>query len=328
MRFLVLGCGSIGKRHIRNLRALGEADVHAFDPAQARRQEALEAGASEAFADLGEALGKKPSAVLVCSPTSLHLEQSLAAARAGAHLFIEKPLSTTLDGLDELLAETAVRNLSSLVGCNFRFHPGMVRVKELLTGGELGRIVSARADFGQYLPDWHPWEDYRRTYSARRDLGGGVLFDRIHEIDLLLWLMGDVSAVSAFMGTLSGLEIDTEDTVDMILRFAGGAQGAIHLDYLRRDYKCVLEVTGELGVAEWSFLDHRIRWYTARDKAWSSLSWPRHDVNQMYLEQTRHFLRVLRGEEESQNDLAGGIAALRVALAAISSDAQGRVVKP
>jgi predicted dehydrogenase len=326
LRFVIVGGGSIGKRHLGNLQALGATHIVVVDPVAERLREIAEkfgVKTSESFAATLEA---GADAVLICSPTSLHLEQALMAARAGCHLFIEKPIAETLARTDELLAEIERRSLHSLVGCNFRFHPGLQRVKTLLAERAIGNVVSARAQFGQYLPDWHPWEDYRLGYSASRAKGGGVVLDRIHEIDYIQWLLGDVAEVFAWLGQLSHLEIDTEDTAEILLRFADGPIGSVHLDYVRRTYDCSLEIVGDLGTIQWRFAPHEVRWSNAATQSSQELAWPWYAANEMYLEQTKHWLRVLEGREVSLQDCRSALVPLKIALAAKQAAMTGRSV--
>jgi predicted dehydrogenase len=315
-RFLVIGCGSIGMRHVHNLRKLGVTDIAAFDVSQDRRQEVGQRFEIPVFDDLQTALAHGALATVICTPTHLHLQHALEAARAGSNLFIEKPVAHSLDGLDELKLEVARHGLATLVGCNFRFHPGLRHVKTLVADGVAGSLVSARAQFGQYLPDWHPWEDYRGGYSAHRAMGGGVVLDRIHDIDYLRWILGEVSEVAAMMDHLSHIETDTEDTAEILFRFSSGVLGSVHVDYVRRTYNCSLELVGDLGTITWSYEGRKVRWYCASESAWRSLEWPRYDENEMYLEEMRHFLRVLKREELSELDVTEGARVLAIAVAA------------
>ncbi len=325
--FLVVGVGSIGKRHIANLRRVGVRRIWAYDPQRERVDEAEARWGVRGFSSLEAALDAGPKAVLVCSPPVYHVPQALAAARVGAHLFVEKPLSASLEGVDELLAEVEARGLKTLVGCNFRFHPGLQRLRAALQEGALGRVLFARAEFGQYLPDWHPWEDYRQGYSARRDLGGGVVLDRIHEIDYLVWLFGPVEEVTGWVGQVSDLDIETEDLAEAWLRFRSGVRAAVHVDYLNRTYTCRAEVVAAEGTAWWSFLPHELRLYDATRAETRSWAWPHYEVNDMYLAQTEHFLRVLAGEEPSAKDLRQARHILEVALAVKASAEQGRSIR-
>ncbi len=324
--FLILGCGSIGKRHIGNLLHLNAGEVIAFDPNPERRREVETRFAIPTVSDPAPLLARGVSVVFVCSPTHLHMRQSLAAARAGAHIFVEKPLSLNLHGAAELKAEVDARGLIALTGCNFRFHPGLRKVKELVDCAAIGRIVSARAQFGHYLPDWHPWEDYRNGYSAHRHMGGGVILDRIHELDYLHWLFGDATHVLALAGKLSSLEIDCEDTAEILLRLATGAFCSVHLDYVRRVYDCSLEITGEGGSICWSFPNHEVRWYTAASREWQSTSWPNYPANDMYVEELRHFLLAIHGLEPPAQTLDNARRTLATALAAKQSAIEGRQI--
>lgn len=179
-RVCVVGCGSIGQRHVRNLVDLGGADVLGVDPRRDRRALVATAHGIETRSSLEEAWKWSPDIVFVCTPTSLHMPPAIEAAARGCHLFIEKPLSHNRDEVGRLASLAAERSLVSMVACNLRFHPGLLRVKELVDAGSVGTVVACRAEFGQYLPDWRPAEDYRASYSARSELGGGVILDVVH----------------------------------------------------------------------------------------------------------------------------------------------------
>ncbi|HUS06522.1 MAG TPA: Gfo/Idh/MocA family oxidoreductase [Bryobacteraceae bacterium] len=319
-RFLIVGCGSIGKRHLCNLQRLGVTDIVVFDEREDRRREAAERW-NVATVDNIESGLEGSGIALICTPTHLHAGAALSAARAGCHLFIEKPLAHRLEDIDLLLEEITCRRLHTLVGCNFRFHPAMRELKRLMTEGIAGRPVSARAQFGQYLPDWHPWEDYRQGYSARREMGGGVVLDRVHELDYMRWLMGSVTEVCALTGRLSSLEIDSEDTAEILLYFQSGAIGSVHVDYVRRNPECRLEIIGEEGTLEWSYRNHSASWYVGRDRVRHHIEWPNYDPNDMYLDQMRHFLAVLEGRERAAHDVCDARNVLEIALAAKQSSA-------
>lgn len=326
MRFFVIGCGSIGQRHIRNLLALDVHDIVAFDVRDDRRSEVQSQYGVLVTADLERALDTRPDVAVVATPTSLHVPLALEAARNGAHLFVEKPLSDRADGIEELLAAVQARKLVTLVGCNFRFHPGLQLVKHLIEDGTIGRVLSSRAQFGQYLPDWHPREDYRQRYSAHRESGGGVILDQVHELDYLRWLLGEVSEVFCFAGKLSDLEISTEDTASILLRFNGGALGEVHLDYIQRAYDRSLQLIGDEGTIWWSYQDKLVRWYTASDRMWRSAAWPAYEPNDMYVAEMRHLLGCLAGRETPALDLMGGWRVLEIALAARASAERGELI--
>ncbi len=325
--FLIIGCGSIGKRHLANLQKLGSCKIKAFDINTTRCEEIKEQFEIEVFHDLDFALSEDVDVAIICSPTSLHFEHSIRAARAGCHLFIEKPVSDSLEGLSQLSEIVSEKNLFTLVGCNFRFHPGLIQVHSLLETDAIGKVISSRAQFGQFLPDWHPWEDYRKTYSAQEKLGGGVIFDRIHELDYMRWLFGDVAEVVAFVDHISSLEIDTEDIAEILLKFSHGSIGSIHLDYIRRTYDASLEIIGEKGIIRWNYQNHFVEWYKIDDHKWHSIRWENHDGNQMYLEEMKHFLNILERKEESVLPLNEAIKVLELAIATKKSARDRKVIR-
>jgi len=326
-RLLLAGLGSIGKRHLDNLRALGESDVDLYRTGAGTLVDAPLPGLA-IHRDLEAALSQRPRAVVVSNPTALHVPLALAAARAGAHLFIEKPLSDSLEGVAELEREVASRGLKVLVGFQFRFHPGLRQVHSWLQEGRIGPVVTARAHWGECLRSWHPWEDYRGSYSARRSLGGGVVLTLSHPFDYLRWLLGEVVAVSAQTGQLGGLEIEVEDTAHVLLRFASGAIGTVSLDYVERPPAHWLSIVGRRGRILWDNADGVARLYDAEGRAralWRPpLSFER---NTLFLDEMRHFLRCLQDSAEPRCTLDDGVRALRICLAAHESAAAGRSVR-
>lgn len=330
MKFVIAGCGSIGKRHLNNLQRLGQTDLVAMDVRADRRAEAAERFGVTVSDDFADALKSGPQGVLICTPTSLHTEYALQAVRAGAHVFIEKPIAQVLTGLDELLDAAETNGCRILVGCNFRFERGLRWVRTMLDTGTIGRVLGARVVFGQYLPEWHPWEDYRHGYSARRALGGGIILDAVHEVDYIRWLLGEVQSVACFASKVSDLEIDVEDHADMLLRFTTGVTAQVHVDYLQRAYQRALEIYGAEGTLVWSFQDRLVRCYSAKTKAWQTLSWmqdPSHTVDEMYLAEMQHFIECVRGTEQPTLDGRGGRRVLQIALAAKESAEANRVIE-
>lgn len=329
MNILVVGCGSIGQRHIRNLKTLHVGEVSGCDIDSARCHKVVSQLGVRVFRDFAEALMKVlPDAVLVCTPTSLHIPDALSVARSGCHLFIEKPLSHSLEGVDELVDIVAQKNLVTLIGCNMRFHPSIAKIKNLLESGIIGKVVCVRIQAGQYLPDWHPWEDYRHGYSANRSMGGGIILDSIHEIDYITWFLGEVSHVSCFAGKLSSLEIDTEDTAEILLQFKSGTIGEVHLDYVQRIHSRSCQIIGEEGTILWDFNDKQVKVYSAKIKEWQiSPEEPNYDTNEMYIEEIKHFLQCLMGKAKSAQDIYNGKRVLEIALAAKESAKSGCVVE-
>jgi predicted dehydrogenase len=327
MKFLVIGCGSIGQRHIHNLLSLKAGEILVVDIDEHRLDQVARESSVKAFKDLATAWKQKPDAAFITTPTNLHPPIAVAAAHHGCHLFIEKPLAQTLDGVDELLDLVRDKSLVTLVGCNMRFHPSLRRIKTVLEELVIGPVVAAQAQFGQYLPDWHPQEDYRQGYSARKSLGGGIILDAIHELDYMRWLLGEVREVFCYASHLTRLEIDTEDVAAILLQFSSGTVGEVHLDYIQRSYHRSCQIIGEEGTITWDYDTGQVKMYLASNRSWTVFNQPPDfEPNQMYLDELRHFLRCLRREEASMLDVFEAKQVLKIALAAKESASQGRPV--
>jgi predicted dehydrogenase len=327
MKFLIAGLGSIGRRHFRNLIALGEKDIVLLRTRKATLPDDELAG-YPVETNLQEALKThQPDAVIVSNPTAVHLDVAIPAAQTGCAILLEKPISHSTARLDQL--EKAVRKSGAkvLVAFQFRFHPSLIRARQLIEAGEIGRIISAHVHFGEYLPAWHPWEDYRNGYAARADMGGGVVLTQCHSLDYLPWLVGNPVSVWGFTGKLSDLEVDVEDTAKIGLRFADGALGSLHLDYNRQPPVHTFDIAGTQGTIKWDLADGATRIYRAEKKDWEVYSLPAEwERNVMFLEQMKHFLAVVRGEAEPSCTLEDGMRVQRLVEAVHESQRSGHVV--
>lgn len=313
---LIAGLGSAGRRHLRNLHACGWTDIRLFRTGQSTLPD-HELAPFPAESDLDTALAYHPSAVVVANPTALHLPIAIAGARAGAHLLIEKPVSHSLAGLCELETLVETLRLQVLVGFQLRFNPGLHAVKTWLADHAVGTVVCVQVQWGEYLPDMHPWEDYRRGYAARVELGGGVLLTLCHPFDYLRWLMGEMTVVGAATSETAALDVAVDASADVTVQFEGGASGHIHLDYLRRPARHQLEIVGTEGLITWNHEDHVARLYRAGSREWQVVSPPAGFTrNDMFLAEMRHFLACIRGEATPICTLRDGRAALDIVLAA------------
>src|SRR6266566_975619 len=323
----VLGCGSVGRRHIRNLTHLGSPPYVAVDPSPESRALVEKEFGIATKDTLTERALEECDAVIISSPSSSHFSQAKSAAAAGRHVFVEKPLATSLDGLNDLIHVVEAKRLVGFVGSNWKFHPSFRRMKEVLEKKVIGKITSARCQFGSYLPNWRPWQDYRQAYSSRAALGGGILLDS-HEFDYMMWFLGPIQDISCFSGRVSSLEIETEDTASVIMRFANGAVADMHLDYTQRVYQRNFEFFGEAGTLLWSVRDRAVSLFTANDNNW--VEWkepPDYDLNTMYVEEMRHFLDCIEGSAKPITDFKHGYAVLQAILAAKESSQTGRAVR-
>ncbi|MEI7989269.1 MAG: Gfo/Idh/MocA family oxidoreductase [Chloroflexota bacterium] len=326
MKFLIAGLGSIGQRHLRNLISLGEQDIILYRTNKGTLEN-KEFARFPVIYDLQTALDYKPDAVIISNPTALHLDVAIPAAEAGCAILIEKPISHSMDNIEKLKTTAQRSGVRILVGFQFRFHANLRRIAHILNEKKIGDIVFVRAHYGEYLPAWHPWEDYRQSYSARADLGGGVIFTLCHPLDYLRWLIGDVEALWAFKGYRGGLNLQVEDSAEIGLRFANGVIGSVHLNYVQRPPSHTLEIIGTEGVIHWDYIQDIVTVCRGEVCDMPIVS-PYTDIrNPMFLEEMRHFRAVVSGEEQPLCTLDDGIRTLELALAVHESANQGVIVR-
>jgi len=275
--------------------------------------------------DIDSALKNGVQAVVIANPTSLHIDSALAAAKAGRHLFIEKPLSHTLAGIEELQSQVYRQHLVAMVGYQFRFHPSLRQVRSWLQEKAIGEIVSARVAWGEYLPAWQPWRDYRTSYSARSDLGGGVVLTLSHPVDYLRWLIGEVKCVTAIVSRRSGLDLDVEDTALLSLEFENGALGSVSLDYAQRPQQHDMVIVGRDGVIRWDNASG-IATLELPDQRTTATVPEDFERNHMFIAEMNHFLDCIAGKKEPACSVSEGERTLRVCLAALESARSGQKV--
>jgi predicted dehydrogenase len=280
------------------------------------------------FSDLGSALQLRPRIAVVSNPTARHIEVAEAAANAGCDLFIEKPLSDSTDGCEDLLECVRKRGLVAAVGCQYRFHPLLIRLRNGIRSGRCGEPLGARAEWGEHLPDWHPWEDHRRGYSARSDLGGGVVLTLIHPLDYLYWLFGPVSRVQAVTRSVPSLQTTTDDDwAEIALEFESSVIAQVHLDYWQRPPVHRLTVWGNNGRASLDFHAGVLHWELEGQTAGAeSEQMPAgYERNAMFVDEMRSFLASISSRQQPAIPLEDGIAVLKIALQAKHSARGDRI---
>lgn len=312
MRFLIAGLGSIGRRHLRNLVALGERDIVLFRTGKSTLPDADLEGYPVDY-DLDAALGRNPTAVIVANPTALHLDVAIPAAQAGCHLLIEKPVSHSMERVADLQRAVERGGGRVLIGYQYRFHPSLRQAAEWLRSGKLGRIVSATAEYGEFLPGWHPWEDYRAGYSARVDLGGGAILTLSHIVDSLLWLLGPGKLLAVRSQIVPELAPEAESAATLFMAFQGGTTGVATMDYLRRPKVHRMEFVGTHGTATWNEATGNADLLLNRLSAEESAPLPSgYDRNDLFVAELAHFVRVARGEDEPACTLEDGLRTLQL----------------
>lgn len=253
LKILVIGAGSIGKRHIANLSGLGYKDIAVVSRSIVVPGELKVSGI---YNTLSAALAAGCYDVaFVCTPTSRHIEDLAMLLQNGArHIYVEKPLSDSINGLHEILSSIEKTGANIIVGYDLHFEPGLQKIKQLLQHNIIGKIISANAFVGQYLPQWRPHQDHREGMSAKKETGGGVMLDLIHEIDYLYRLLGKVQSVACACTNTHALEIETEEAAEMLLKFSNGVMATVHLDYWQPVLKRNCFFTGTKGTIYWDLV--------------------------------------------------------------------------
>ena len=316
-KVLIVGYGSIGRRHLENFLQLKNVKLIVYT--KRTDLDSLKEQGVKISNSLTECLKENPDIGVITNETSLHLPITIKLAQNGLDLFIEKPLSNSLKDVEKLRAIVKKKKLITQMGCHLRFHPCIKKIKSLIEQKKIGKILSAQVQSCSYLPDYHRWEDYRRSYAARKELGGGVILTQIHEIDYMYWFFQEVENVISMSGKLSDLNVTVEDYAASLLKFKNKVVGEIHLDYFQRpDFKSC-KIRGTKGEIYWDSNNNCVNIYNMNKKRWetkfdSDFS-NNLDTYSSYVEELKHFLKCVKHRKETINNLEQGIATLKIALA-------------
>jgi len=321
MNVLIIGRGSIGRKHLETLTCLQKKyklTVHTFEPT---------GHGKDYFKELKNALlDKNIGVAFVCNPTSQHIETTRMCLMAGAHVFLEKPIAAQWDakafaGIQKLLKQ---KKLTLMVGYDMRFNPWIEKMKTIVESGAVGDIWGARVMAGQYLPDWRPQSDYRKSYSAQKALGGGVLLDLSHELDYLQWLVPKkVSRVNAMNIRTGRLQIETEDISSIMIEYEDHSVAHVHLDYLNVPYRRSLELYGDKGTVLWDDNTHEIRLFTKKENKWQKLTVPKKETTgaAIFQKELSHFFDCIKGHTEPLNSFENSIRVMMLISKAVRSSA-------
>ena len=313
MNILVVGYGSIGKRHIQNL--LNFKNVHIFVLTKRSQDSFLKQNKIQVFNSLKKALSENIDVAIIANTTDQHVKTSYLLAKSGVDLLIEKPLSNSTRDLKKLFEITQKNKIITLMGCVLRFNPFIKKIHDIITKNELGKIIFARVENGSYLPDWHPYENYQKSYASRKDLGGGVVLTAIHEIDYLYWFFGSVAEVISFTGQYSDLKMSVEDLSVSLIKFNNNVISELHLDYFQRPSTRNCKLVGTKGTLLWDDTSNEVKLYNNKTKKWSSkLKIDNYDWNQMYVEEMAYFLNCVKKRQKTFNSVEDGIKTLKIAL--------------
>ncbi len=326
-----MGLGSIGKRHLRLARELlPNADIRVY-----RHQATNEVYeySNGSFSSIEESIAFAPDIAVIASPATFHIATAQALAEAGVHLFIEKPLSSSLNGITKLLETCKRQGVVLLTGYNLRFLPSLKRYRDLLGENVVGKVLSVRCEIGQYLPYWRPDSDYRQSVSAKSEFGGGALLELSHEFDYLRWIFGEVKWVKATLSRQSMLEIDVEDTAHLILGFTSALDGyqligTVNLDFIRHDTTRLCTVIGERGSLRWNGLTGEVLFYGAGKKEWELMFIHQHHRDESYEAEWKNFIECVNTHKTPLITGQDGLRVMEIIEAArLSTKSGGQMVE-
>lgn len=301
LNIIIIGFGSIGRRHYNNLSKLGYKNIAIFDTNQ-KMLDACE-GINK-IGRLGVEALRRFDVAFICNPNNMHITAALDCARAGCHLFIEKPLSHNMKRVDELAKICAKNKLVNMTACNIRFNRCVRYMHNYLERKKLGKLYGIDIEFGNYLPYWRPKQDYRKNYAAKKSTGGGIILDDVHSFDLLFWLNNfkKVKESKFIYGKISGLEIETEDMCFASFKFGNKVLGSVRVDYLQQPYVWKCKIIGEKGNLEWSFKEDKV-WLKTNTGDKALFQGKNFDVNRMYVDEVKYFFNCVNSRRRTFNDI-------------------------
>lgn len=315
---VVVGCGSIGSRHIGNLVEFEDVVVSAHDLDPDRVAAVEDEYRIPTTTEFDSALSEETDCVIVCTPPHTHLDIATTALEVGADVFVEKPLSSDLDVVDEFVDRAAASDSVVYVACNMRFHPPVQRIQKWLDAGEIGLLQFCRLRYGNDLRNWRS-TDYRESYSSSADAGGGIILDAVHEIDLALEWIDRIETVQCAAKKLSSLELDVEDTAEILLE-SDSQMVELHVDYIRPERIRTYELSGRDGIVRWVGQGKNPEVSTVSLFRRETETWETHEyvstLNEQYIAEMEDFFACVRGEKQPPIDADRGREILDIALSA------------
>ena len=324
-KILIIGFGSIGKRHTNNLLRITSSQLIIFSKRKNIRSKdffnySKNKNRIQIISDFDKCLEENPSIAFITNETSIHVDFALKLVQKKIDLFIEKPLSNSMKNLSRLNSIVHKNKIIVMVGCNFRFYPPISKIKELVDKRSVGKIISVQSENGSYLPDWHPNEDYSKGYAARNDLGGGVTLTQIHELDYLTWIFGTVVSFYSVVGKFSQLHVTADDMCVCILQLRNNIIVELHLDYFSKPYYKRIKIKGTDGILYWNSDENKVKLYDNKSCRWklikvhNNYKLTKKMVNQMYVDELRYFLQCVVNRKQPMNNLEESSKILKSAL--------------
>lgn len=302
LRVGVVGTGSVGRRHARNLLALGIGEVVLCSEFQGGGNYLEELKTLPIIHDYQELLKTKLDAVVISNSSDLHIQYALLALSYGVNIYLEKPAGINGKQVKELIELNNTKSTVIAIGCQLRFNKLLQSVKSLYEKREFGQIVYVNCNMGEYLPNYHPREDYRKGYAAREEKGGGVLRTQIHDINYLRWIFGELQLLAAYGGKVSSLEIDVEDSVTALFKTKDNIPVSLHMDYLQKNAYRVLEIFGSDGGLLWNYHKNEIITWKSSGKR-EIIRSGQLERNQLFLDCMEDFINCIDSGNQPKSNL-------------------------
>lgn len=320
---LIIGCGSIGERHLRAFLKNDQLNVIAAETSTGLRQRIAETHAVETMDDYRKALGRdEVVGALVATPAPSHVAIARTLMDAGRHVLIEKPLSLKLAGLEELRTLRDSRKVIAAIAYVYHFVPAVAAAREFIKTEAFGPVLHATITGGQHFPTYRP--AYREIYYARRETGGGAIQDALtHFVNAVDWILGPAADVMANAGhqCLEGVEV--EDTVNVITRH-DSALVAYQLNQFQSPNEIVFDFHSAGGTVRIEIQNQRWGTYAHGSEAWTWHEARVRDRDFMFEKQAEAFVAAMARESTPLATLEEGIRAVAFNQATFQSIEKGK----
>ena len=312
-KFLICGAGSIGERHIKNLKYLGFNDIILLRT----KKKALRTiqGDYLVETDLSKALKHRPDVAIICNPSHLHLRTAIACIKMDCHIFIEKPITHNRKGWAELESLIKKKKKQIFVGYMMRFHPCILKMQEWINDGKIGKVIHYRSKWGEYLPSWHPWENYQKSYAGKKEMGGGPALTLSHDIDLALLFCGKSKNVYGLSNRESKLKISSDHIIDILIEFYNKTTANIHLNYLSDPPARMIEILGTKGQIQFDYYKNEALLYV-NGKRTAKKKIINFDRNQLFIDEIKYFLKLVKDNKSITSNIKDAFEVADIALKA------------
>ena len=330
---LIVGLGSIGRRHVGIIQSIfPKINIIVLRHKKYNSNDIKALGLYKCTTSVDEAIEFNPQAAIISNPPSKHIEIAKKLANKGINLLIEKPISNSSEGVQELIDICYQNKVILMTGYNMRFFPSLIEFKKQIHCKKIGKIYSIRSEIGQYLPNWRPESDYRCGVSAQQKLGGGALLELSHEIDYLSWIFGGISWVKSHVSKQSDLDIDVEDSANIIIGFKGTDSSdveviaSLNMDFIRHDTSRKCTVIGEKGTLVWDGVSGKVKHFEKDGIGWNTIFSSKPDMGYTYKEEIKSFFNAIESCESPYISGYDGMIAVSIVEAIKKSSSINSIV--